>query len=575
MGDRMLRAGRLLVLASALAATAAAPPSTPTPLTASFTWFDYRGDDPLPAGVAQRADDYRNPILAGFYPDPSVLRVGSDYYLVNSTFSFFPGLPVFHSRDLVHWTQIGNAIDRPDQVDFGGLAVSEGLFAPSISAHDGTFYIVNTCIKCGGNYIITATSPAGPWSKPTWLPTIGGIDPSLFFDDDGKAWIVHDDVPAEPPRYDGHRAIWIQQFDPATLKTVGPHKVLIDGGAHPADNPVWIEGPHLFRRQGWYYLIAAEGGTDTNHSEVVFRSKAVTGPYTPFADNPILTQRDLPAGRANPITSAGHASFVETPAGQWWATFLATRPYGNDLYNTGRETFLLPVAWRDGWPRVTAPDTTIPWVHRRPALPATPAPAVPTTGAFHVRQTFEGGRLPLDWTMVRTPRTRWYHQTAGRPGITLDARSVGLADAANPSFLARRQQHLDATATTRLRFVPRDDGDKAGIVAFQNDAHWFFLGIEQVDGKPMLRLERRAGAADPTQGTPIAGAALDNDGTPVELRIVTHGGRYDFLYRTDDDDWRALARHVDATILSTKVAGGFVGTMLGIYAYRAGPEAER
>ncbi len=505
--------------------------ATPAPRTATFAWVDYAGDDALPPGVRQAAGDYRNPILAGFYPDPSITRAGDAYYLVTSTFSYFPGLPVFKSTDLVHWTQIGNAIDRPDMVDFGALGVSRGLYAPAISYRDGTFWIVNTCVDCGGNFVITAADPAGPWSDPVWLgQAAGGIDPSLFFDDDGSA------------------------------------RVIVDGGADPAANPIWIEGPHLFKRNGHYYLIAAEGGTAEDHSEVVFRADAVTGPYLPFAGNPILTQRDLPANRVFPITSTGHAGFVDTGKG-WWATFLGVRPYDGRNFNTGRETFLLPVTWQDGWPRITAPDTAVPYVHARPDLPVAAAP-VPTTGPMARRERFDGPALPLDWMMLRNPAGRWYRLG---DGATLDARAVGLGDSGNPSFLARRQQHLNASITTRVRFTPAHDGDRAGLAAFQNDDYWFFLGIEQVAGKTMIRLDRRAGADDPKTGTMVAEAPLDGTvGAPIGLRITARGGRYDFAYATRPGVWRVLARDVDGTILSTQIAGGFVGTMLGIYAYAGG-----
>jgi len=242
--------------------------------TARFGELNYVAKDipPVPAG------SYRNPILPGFQPDPSLVRVGDDFYLVNSTFSWFPGIPVYHSRDLVHWRQIGNAIDRPGMLNFAGLGTNRGVFAPAITWHEGTFYVINTCIECGGNFLVTAKDPAGPWSEPVWLD-FEGIDPSLFVDDDGSAWMVNNGNPPEDPRYDGHRAIWIQQFDLKTLKLFGPRKVLVDGGVHPADKPVWAEGPHLFKKDGWYYLVAAEGGTAENHSETIYRSRRPDGPY--------------------------------------------------------------------------------------------------------------------------------------------------------------------------------------------------------------------------------------------------------------------------------------------------------
>jgi len=317
----------ILAMVGALAA-ATLVSAAPAPEKARFDWVEYRGTD----GPAAPAGQYRNPILAGFYSDPSILRVGSDYYLVTSTFSWFPGIPVFHSRDLIHWTQIGNAIDRPGQLDFGSLAMSRGVFAPAINYHAGRFYIVNTCVDCGGNFVITATNPAGPWSDPVWLKTVEGIDPSMFFDDDGRAWIVNNRAPEGTPRYSGHRAIWIEQFDPVGLKMLGNAKMVVDGGIDPAAKPVWIEGPHVYKVDGKYYLMAAEGGTSVNHSEVILRADKVDGPYRPAPPsiNPILTQRDMPAGRPAPISATGHADLVQLPDGRWWSVFLGTRPYAED-----------------------------------------------------------------------------------------------------------------------------------------------------------------------------------------------------------------------------------------------------
>ncbi|PSJ38462.1 glycoside hydrolase 43 family protein [Sphingomonas deserti] len=553
-----------------LAACAIAPPADrKRPATADFEWFAYGGSDRSDEAVRPGPEDYRNPIMKGFYPDPSITRVGDDYYLVNSTFSWFPGIPVFHSRDLVNWTQIGNAIDRPDQLDFGRLGMSRGVFAPAISHHADTFYIVNTCVDCGGNFVITATDPAGPWSDPIWLPDLeGGIDPSLFFDEDGSAWIVNNGPPVGTPLYEGHRALWLQRFDPGARRTVGPRTLLVNGGVDIARKPVWIEGPHIFRKDGFYYLTAAEGGTEVNHSQVVLRSRTVTGPYVPFPGNPILTQRDLAADRPNPITSAGHADLVETKTGEWWATFLAVRPYEGDFYNTGRETFLLPVTWENGWPRITAPGQAIPLTHRRPNLPAMTAPPVPTSGAFSVREEFDGAALPPNWAMMRNPRERWY--TIGDGRLSLQPRPVSLGAFGNPSLLGRRQQHLNAEASTALRFVPRREGDEAGLAAIQNDEFWFFLSVSQKGGERVVKLERRAGGTDPADGVEIAAAPLAGDpDAPVYLRIRARGAEYDFFYATREGDWRPLREGEDGRILSTRVAGGFVGTFFGVHAFSA------
>lgn len=557
-----MRADRLVALATLLAA-AAAPLSASQP-PAEFDWFEYQGHDGLPKPAP---GEYSNPILEGFYPDPSIVRVGRDYYLVNSTFAWFPGMPVFHSTDLVHWTQIGNAIDRPGQLSFDKLDMGQGLYAPDISWHDNVFYIVNTCVGCGGNFVITAKSPQGPWSNPVFLPEVTGIDVSLFFDDDGSAWLVHNGPPPGTPRYPGHTALWLQRFDLKSLKVVGGPQLLVDSGVHPEQKPIWIEGPHIFKRKGIYYLIAAEGGTAENHSEVVFRSDRVTGPYVPLASNPILTQRDLPEDRARPITSTGHAKFVETQLGQWWAVFLGVRPYDRaGDFNTGRETFLMPVRWSNGWPRITGSGELVPWTNRAPKLPHGPRPSIPTSGDFTIRQEFNTPGLPTGWMMLRNPVSHWWRIQGG--ALRLEAREARLGELGNPSFIARRQQHLNVTATTRIRFRPLSDDAEAGLVAFQNHEHWFFLTIGREQGKPVVRLRRRSGGEEPTDGTIVAQAPLPaTPGAPVELRISAHDGSYDFGWSLEGKGWRTLVNNADGTILSTKKAGGFTGAAFGLYAH--------
>ena len=554
---------RLLHVLLGLAALPA--PLLAQPSVARFDWFDYRGWDPTD-GQRPAANAYRNPILQGFYPDPSITRVGDDFYLVTSTFAYFPGIPVFHSRDLVSWTQIGNAISRSEQLDFGRLGLSRGVFAPTISHKDGTFYILNTCVDCGDNFIITARDPAGPWSNPVWLGDLrGGIDPAPFFDDDGRTWIVNNGPPEGTPRYQGHRAIWLQEFDLEHLRTFGPRRVLVDGGVDPSTNPIWIEGPHILKVNGWYYLVCAEGGTAMGHSQVVLRSRSVTGPYQPYEGNPILTQRDLPADRANPVTSAGHAQLVQTSDGAWWATFLAVRPYEGDYYNTGRETFLLPVTWEDGWPRILGRGRAIPMTHARPDLPRQPPPAVPTNGPFRLREEFNGAALPPYWMMVRNPRGDWLRLRNG--GLELTAQHVPLGGMGNPAFVVRRQQHRNAEASTTLRFQPTGPGDEAGLAAFQNDDYFYALSVGRDGDHLALHLRRRAGPDDPQRGAVIATARLPgHSGEAVRLMIRTDSRTYSFFYAGPRGAWQQLGPAQDGTILSTRTAGGFVGAVFGMFA---------
>lgn len=557
----------IILYSSALALVVASAAPAAAQDQARFEWFEYAGRDPVHDVAKPGETEFLNPVLSGFYPDPSNTRVGEDYYLVTSSFAYFPGLPVFHSRDLVNWRQIGHAIDRPDQVDFGSLGLSRGLFAPAIEHHDGRFYITNTCVDCGGNFVITAEDPAGPWSDPVWLPDLeGGIDPSLFFDEDGSAYILNNGAPDRPPEYDGHRAVWIQRFDPETLSTFGPRTVLIDGGVNFEEQPIWIEGPHIYKVDGRYFLTAAEGGTAENHSQVVLRGDSPTGPYTAYEGNPILTQRDLPRERPFPITAAGHADLVQTPSGAWWATFLAIRPYGSDFYNTGRETFLLPVSWETGWPVITDPGETIPYTLERPALEEARANTPPMTGPFTVHERFDGMTLPLHWMMWRNPQDTWYRIENG--ALVLDLREVQLGDNANPSFLGRRQQHQYAEASTMVRLEGRG---AAGIAAVQNDEFWYTLTVRaDGDDARIVEVRRRDGPDSPRSGDVLASLALD--GAPdaaTRLRITPRGAEIDFHAAPENEPWTAVLTGADARVLSTAVAGGFVGVTLGPYAYSA------
>lgn len=531
-----------------------------------FTEVAYAGDD---GGPAVAAHQFRNPVVAGFYPDPSAIRVGDDFYLVNSSFGYFPGLPVLHSTDLVSWEQIGNAIDRPDQLDYGKDELTRGLFAASISHHDGTFYIVNTCFYCDrGNFLITAKNPAGPWSDPVWLG-FTGIDPSLFFDDDGSAWMLNNDVPQGPMRYDGHRAIWLQRFDASTKKMVGPRTVLVDGGADPASKPEHVEGPHLFKHGGWYYLTAAEGGTGDMHAQMVWRSRKVDGPYQPFPDNPSLTQRDLDPNRPRPVTSTGHAQFVELKDGSWWAVFLATRPYPGDQYkyNLGRETFLLPVAWKDGWPVVLPRGRIVPMVVERPDLPRN-AQSVPASGPIAWHERFTGSKLPLQWMTIHPPKTAWFRTGSDGLAITPSSTSLGEAGPQQASYVAHRLQHHRARMTTTLAPWNPGVGERAGLALVQNETHHYIVLVERDERGPAISVYLRAGKDDPATGKRVRRVALASTDKPVSLRFDLDAPRLDASYSIDGGDWKSIAAGLDSSLLSVQTAGGFIGNTFGPYAYR-------
>ena len=552
-----------------------------------YSWLDYfpvknRKDYPLlfdkdlqpkrayraVTSFAQQAGTYANPVLAGFYPDPSVCRVGNDYYLVNSSFAYYPGLPLFHSTDLVHWKQIGHAMDRPEQLNTLGAGVSRGLFAPAISYHKGVFYIVCTLIDKGGNFVITATNPAGPWSNPVWLKEVNGIDPSLFFDQDDRAYIVYNsDPPGNQSLWSGHRSIRIRSFDYRQLRTTGEEQLIVNGGTDTARHPVWIEGPHLYYINGWYYLLCAEGGTGDNHSEVVFRSKTVNGPFQSYAGNPILTQRQLNPARVSPITTTGHADLVQTPEGNWYAVFLGCRPYEPGHYNIGRETFLAPVSWTtDGWPVITEGNELVQSSYPLPvaALGKHDIPAY--SGAIRYRNDFGDPIWDPRLIFLRTVTEPWYNTTGRKGYLSMQLRPETVSGAGNPSFVGFRQQQHTCTASTALSFTALAANEKAGLVIFQSEQHFYYLCQSTEGGKPVVQLYQSTAGGDMQL---LASAVLNGLRDQLYLRISQSGADYHCAYSLDNSKWAMLGT-VDARFLSTKTAGGFVGSVFGLYATSLG-----
>jgi alpha-N-arabinofuranosidase len=509
-----------------------------------------------------------NPILAGFYPDPSVLKVGGDYYLINSTFSYFPGIPVFHSKDLKNWKQIGNVISRPSQMNFMGHRMTRGLFAPAIDYHNGIYYVTCTLIDKGGNFVVTSKNPAGPWSDPTFLPQVSGIDPSLFFDDDHKAYIIYNsDAPDNKPDYSGHRTIRIYEIDPVNLKVQGEGKILVNGGVDISKKPVWIEGPHIMKANDWYYLYAAEGGTSVNHTEVVFRSKSVWGPFVPYEHNPILTQKDLPADRKHPITSTGHAQFVEGPDGKTYAIFLGVRPYEDNYYNTGRETFIAPVEWSAGWPVVDPGNKEIQYTYAVNYKEVKQSNARPQSGNFEYTITFENELDPA-LLFLRTVDSSSFNLSK-KNGLTLKLKPETCMDLGNPSFIGKRQQHLHCSTETLLDFSAKSDHEKAGLVVFQDEKHFYYLCKSIDNGKEVLQLFK-SGAGD--KDMELLAQAVIVPAGKVLLRIEAKGDTYNFSYKQKQKDWILLKDKVDARFLSTQVAGGFIGCVFGMYATSSGNE---
>jgi alpha-N-arabinofuranosidase len=546
-------------LAAGLALVACKPAISPG--VAVFESFRYEGRDaiyqahPLPG-----KDAVYNPILPGWYSDPSFCTNGEgDYFLVTSTFSYFPGVPLFHSRDLVNWKQVGHVLDRPSQLTgLGRQHTSGGIFAPDIKYNpkNRTYYMITTNVGTG-SFLVKTQDPFGAWSDPILLPQVQGIDPSLFFDDDGKAYIVNnDDAPGGKPEYDGHRTIRIVEYDVENDCTIGERRIIVDKGVDPAAKPIWIEGPHLYKIDGKYFLMCAEGGTSDQHSEVVFRSDSPMGEYKPWNRNPILTQRHLAANRPDPVTCTGHADLLRTPEGEWWGVFLGCRPVKGGFENLGRETFLLPVRWsEDGFPYFLEEDETVPVIVRRPG---TRVEGTPTFGNFVVEDSFTGDRLDKAWMTLRGPADGLYALKGGALELTCSPMRATRFE--TPALVLRRLQHHAFTASTRMRFVP-EGTEAAGLLLYKDERHQYFLKVCLMDGEPSICLER--------SGETLSCKGLPKTFNTVDLAIASDDGlTFRFGYAVDGREMRTLVAGVDASYLSTAVAGGFTGTTVGPYAVK-------
>ena len=501
-----------------------------------------------PAPEGERITSYRNPVVPGFHPDPSVVRVGEDFYLVNSSFEFFPGVPLFTSRDLVHWKPLGHVLTRESQLPLQKARPSGGIYAPTIRHHDGTFYMITTNVDGGGNFYVTAKDPAGPWSEPVWLRDFGGIDPSLFFDDAGTVYLTGQGsgAPGQP------RGIYQTTLDVETGTLLGPLRLVWDrtGTRYP-------EGPHLYKIRGRYYLMIAEGGTEYGHMVTIARADSPWGPFEACPRNPVFTHRQTENDML--VQGVGHADLVEAADGSWWMVFLAFRSVSGYWHHLGRETYLAPVTWdADGWPVVNG---------GRPAglevqadgLPSRPFPVPP------VRTGFDAPLGP-EWNYLRHPKRESYALDT-RPGwLTLRGEATGLGAVGSPTWVARRQQHLGARVTTLVDCAPGRDGEEAGISVYMNPDHRYEIAVGREGGKRRVFVRQRIG---PHLEAVTASVPVDGT-TPLVLQVEATADEYAFSYGIAAAEGppptvvplgKALTRY-----LSSEVAGGFTGVFVGLYA---------
>ena len=526
---------------------------------ATFSYFKYTGNDTRFDKQYAPTSQYLNPILAGFYPDPSFCRVGDKFYLVNSSFSFFPGVPIFESEDLVNWQQIGHVLDRPSQLPLDGQGVSQGIFAPDIKYNpkNKTYYMITTSIRMG-NFFVKTKDPHMGWSDPIPLPKIDGIDPSFFFDNDGKAYIVHNGPVDGGADYEGQRAIRIFRFDTKGDSIIGTYRQIVRGGTHVEARPIWIEGPHLYRIGKYYYLMCAEGGTGDWHSEVILRAPVKSDIMNPASweecpNNPILTQRTgVDPNRADIVTSTGHADLVQDKQGRWWAVFLGCRAYEGPFYNTGRDTYMLPVTWKDGWPEILEKGKALPTVVSKTGLVPGSNGAQYITGNFSYTDKFDTEKLNQRWMFLRNPEMNRYKWGEGK--LTIQPSSADISERKPLSALFCRQQHTTFSAETEVVFSPKSEKDVAGLALLQNEQYNFVFGKTILNGRPAVTLVRAE-----------KDKAFVKPDSRLQLKIEGDGRYYSFYYR-ENGEWRCIAAGVDAVNLSTSRSGGFIGACIGLYA---------
>lgn len=502
-----------------------------------------------------------NPVLRGFNPDPSILRVGDDYFIATSTFEWFPGVQIHHSRDLVHWRLLTRVLTRPSQLDMLGNPDSGGIWAPCLSYSDGLFYLIYTDVKTYGvgepfkdthNYLVTAPDILGPWSEPVYLNS-SGFDPSLFHDTDGRKWLLN-------MRWD-HRqgknpfaGILLQEFDPAQQRLVGPVTTIFTGTALGL-----TEGPHLYKKDGYYYLVTAEGGTSYDHAVTVARSRQIRGPYEVHPHNPLLTSRGNPALA---LQKAGHASLVETQTGEWYLAHLCGRPLEPlGRCNLGRETALQRLDWPEGeWPRLTgggnAPRVQVP----APDLPAHPFDPEPDTDHF------DAARLGIHWQTLRIPHDESWLSLAERPGYLRLYGRESLISRHRQSLVGRRLQAHVAEAETCLEFEPEHFQHLAGLAAYYNTRNWVYLRVsrDEVSGKSLNILvcdNGRYHEALP-EDISIEGSAR------VYLKVIFEREHFHFAYARHPGAWQAIGPRFDAGKLSDDYCLGlsFTGTFIALCA---------
>jgi len=522
-------------------------------------------------------DTFINPIINGGYPDPSIVRVENDFYIVNSSFEYFPALPIHHSKDLVNWELIGYGIDRPSQgtgkVNLYDVQQQGGIHAPSIRYHDGLFYIVTTNVYSPVdkskptemvNFILTAKNPAGPWSDPYVIEGAPGIDPDIFFDDNGKVWFVgtHD---TGNPNKNGIGEIWIQELDLNNWKLKGQRHSIWRG----ACGGCCVEGPHIYKQYGRYYLMVAEGGTSYNHAVMIASSKNIKGPYDSNPKNPILTSRHL--SNNNWVHSTGHADLVQLKDNRWYMVSLGIRNEMDSTSNMGRETHLMPVVWEEAWDNwvevekgrwepviikwpVVAPNTgkverntSIPFLEKKQNI------------NYSFYDDFTSSKLDLQWNFRRVPRENTYELNSKNKTLKLNLSPESFELRSQYNLMGFRQKETEFEYSSSMNFKPKKNFSEAGLSIFSQDDNYINFTVKKHNNKTLLNLsvKPRDQKLDIIKSIPL------KYNENIILKIVSKDNKYIYYYSLDDGNSFDVFTETGANLVLCK---GYIGTNLGLYA---------
>ena len=522
-------------------------------------------------------DTFLNPIINGGYPDPSIVRVDDDFYIVNSSFEYFPALPIHHSKDLVNWELIGYGIDRPSQgtgkVNLYDVQQQGGIHAPSIRYHEGLFYIVTTNVYSPAdkskptemvNFILTAKNPAGPWSEPYIIDGAPGIDPDIFFDDNGKVWFVgtHD---TGNPNKNGIGEIWIQELDLDNWKLKGQRHSIWRG----ACGGCCVEGPHIYKQYGRYYLMVAEGGTSYNHAVMIASSENIEGPYDSNPKNPILTSRHL--SNNNWVHSTGHADLVQLKDMRWYMVSLGIRNEMDSTSNMGRETHLMPVVWEEAWDNwvevekgrwepviikwpVVAPNTgkverntSIPFLEKKQNI------------NYSFYDDFTSPKLDLQWNFRRVPRENTYEINSKNKTLKLNLSPESFELRGQYNLMGFRQKETEFEYSSSMNFKPKKNFSEAGLSIFSQDDNYINFTVKKHNNKTLLNLsvKPRDQKLDIIKSIPL------KYNENIILKIVSKDNKYIYYYSIDDGNSFDVFTETGANLVLCK---GYIGTNLGLYA---------